>query len=275
MSKLMCFGVPNVGNTCYLSSAVTVLSGTQLFDRCIPLSKFITNDSAAAVVRVVSSLRTGIAVTFDQVKDMVKSLVRAKCIEGGTGQQDASEALVKIMDLLSNGSADHYGSKWTRTRTDGKTPTVVIAVEKDVVDSVLVLSLGKDKKKSVQSLLNNYMKPETVEDGTVRTSAMTLAPRVLVLIVSRGDVSSRRNHDAVTVDEKIMIGTVGFELRAVCLHLSTTSQGGHWVSAVRAASIGKWFEYNDSAPIIPMDETTYLKTPRVCQGVSVLVYEPV
>lgn len=263
-------GLKNIGNTCFMNSAL------QLLVNCTVLSKFILNNNFKSekinlYKKFLSEYFINKVTTPNSIKELVS---QQNNIFSGYEQQDSHEFLVCIIDILNEEFKKEHklnpkeilgvGMDNLINSLFNTNITSIIYCEKTgdksknkVGETILSLPI-RNSESNLSDSINDFTEIENLEgdskwfndkdnnyyDAHKRLFIKSL-PKYLIIHLKRFGFNrfSKKNNSEVKMDQKININNNDFELRSIVFHIGNTG-GGHYISLVNSNS--KWFLFNDS-----------------------------
>lgn len=240
-------GSANLGNTCFLNSAVQLLCRAHIVSDAA-LKHFGELDHP--VVNVLRQFRDAPAGQIVNLSGLQQTLVRAGLIAAGR-QEDAHEVLTWLLDTLPRPLHVLYDVGITSSVTCGRCGGVSshVVQEKSVplpihgpsFDTAYSAFTGQEKLEGDNAYQCDGCKAKT---EAVRASSLTQLSRYLFVCLKRYTAAGK------IVDEVAMPVTINtsinnYVLAGFIVHYGS-SYGGHYVTYVRDPANNAWFVADDS-----------------------------
>jgi len=264
-------GLNNIGNTCFMNSAL------QLIVNCTVLTKFILNNSFNSVKlncykQFLFDYLTNKVITPNTVKKMVSN---ENNIFAGYEQQDAHEFLITLIDIIyeelkeefkdsndeilgikndkllnvifdTNVSSiiycDEIGEK-SKTKFGEKILSLPIPKEKDITLTKCIEKFTEIEKLSGDCKWYNDKDKKYYE--AFKRLYIKSYPKYLIIHLKRFDYnfSSRKINNSINMDLELNLKDDSYSLRSIVFHMGNVG-GGHYVNIVRKNN--KYYMCNDS-----------------------------
>lgn len=264
-------GLNNIGNTCFMNSAL------QLLVNCTVLTKFILNNEFASkklncYKQFLKDYFSNKVITPNSVKLLVSG---ENSIFYGYEQQDAHEFLVFLLDIISEELKNENKenpksvmgvemSELIKVIFNTNITSIIYCEETDdksktkAGENILSLAIGTTKT-TFEDCIEKFQKIEQLtgdqkwfndKDNKYYDAYKRLYiksyPKYLIIHFKRFNFSgfSRKNNNEVEMNEKILLKNDVYRLRSIVFHMGNTG-GGHYVSIVSKGD--KWLLCNDSS----------------------------
>ena len=268
MSELIC-GLNNIGNTCFMNSAL------QLLVNCNVLTKFILNTEFSSkkiniYKKFLENYKNNDITTPDQVKLMI-SLENA--IFRGTRQHDSHEFLIYLIDLLNDEFKSEFeNSNILVANVDAK--DLINNLFNNKITNIIYSDQTEEKVKNrfaekilslpinnhcydLDDCLNLFQKIDELSGENKWESEKTKEKvealkklqirkfsKYVIIHLKRFDNMNNKNGKSIKFKELTNLNNNKYELRAVIKHMGGT-RGGHYICAVKKKN--KWLLANDSS----------------------------
>lgn len=278
MDSKIC-GLNNIGNTCYMNSAL------QLIVNCKVLSKFILNSNfKSEKLNIYKSFLQKYMNEESFSPSGVKNLLgERKNIFAGYSQNDSHEFLIFLIDLLNDEFIKEYKnvnkkifkievSKLVKTLFDNQIVSIIYSEESDekskniISENILSIPIYGNK---LIDCINKFEEIEILDNDNkwkskklnkeVKAYKRLLVKKYakyLIIHLKRFSYTnfSSKNSKNIKFDELIELNKNKYELRGLIKHMGTTS-GGHYISCVKKSKT--WYLCNDSS-VSKVDINNYL-----------------
>lgn len=271
MNILNTCGLNNIGNTCFMNSAL------QLLVNCTVLSKFILNNDFESkklncYKQFLKDYFSNKVITPNSVKLLVSD---QNSIFYGYEQQDAHEFLVFLIDIISDELIEE-NKKNPKNVMGIEMSNLVKVIFNTNISSIIYCDETKDKSKTkagenilslaignsrtnLEECLENFQKIEKLDGDqqwlndkdnkyydAYKRLYIKSYPKYLIIHFKRFNFSrfSRKNNTEVEMSEQIKLKNDNYKLRAIVFHMGSTG-GGHYISIVNKGD--KWLLCNDSS----------------------------
>ena len=254
----------NEENSCYIASAVSVLSTTNLWQY---LSQ--VREKTAIEADLEELLRPGdqvhrsmrIRATIDQ-----HELPGFPKYNNGT-QEDAGEFLLAILTALSRVSdlyQRHFQAAVREYEKRCLRCNKRTRCNEDAVNITNPYTIQMNTRHyTVQTAIDDFLRPEnnTFCEGcqsvnpTTTISVLTQVPNYLPVLVNRSKQNGRKDTQKILVDVEVEINKERYELKGFIHHYSPTGSAnhGHYTSCLKASN-NYWYKMDDAAEKQPLTE---------------------
>lgn len=245
----------NIGNNCYLNSALQVLFNCDEFKQSL---EFCDTDNS--LVKRLKYILIKYLADAHNIRILKRELSKYdNKLFGNNMQQDSHEALIKIIDTLheiNNNYSSMFRGKFTTTFECEKCKNTLS--KQDDFFSVDI----NTSKNSVTECINEFIKPELIEDarcekcnsmGLQKYTNISRMPRVLIICMKRFQYDNhgklKKNNQCVSIDEHFSVEENGnikhvYELTSMVSHYGSGINSGHYnVDVLRNSS---WYNVDDN-----------------------------
>ena len=236
-------GIHNIGNSCYLNSALQLLFNSDDFSKISYKSKELYKE--------IKEYREG-GTTYNPTN--IKSLIDSRTnLFKGSSQQDSSEFIIFLFDIISNFNNNELYEKFgIKTNINIKCKLTKCLHESSHIenDLMLVLPLTSDLSDSYRM----YKSSERLENENAyecdKCKIKTIArkrietvkwPNNLIIVLKRFDMM-RKDNSKITIP---INWRHGYTLEGGIIHIGSFN-GGHYIYYGYNKSTQEWFIANDS-----------------------------
>lgn len=267
MNKLI--GLNNIGNTCYLNSALQLLINCTVLTKVILTTKFDNIKLNYIKNFFINYSNSEVSICPDKLKLIVGEKSKKFL---SFGQQDSHEFLIYLLEVLE----DEFKKSFTNEEIckiklceligslfDIGISSVIYSEETNeqskihINERILSLPIKKGDNITLYDCLNDFLKVEKLDGDSkwfsekynknvvaYKRLILKKLPKYLIIHLKRFSYfsSSNKNNKAVKCDEKIIIEDRNYDLRGIIYH-SGTANGGHYISVIKLN--GEWYLCND------------------------------
>ena len=274
-------GLNNIGNTCYMNSAIQLLLSCKVLVQVLSNYKFkskILND----LKNIINQYKTNSVITPIIFKQIIEN--RYDKFKGGR-QQDSHEFIILFLDILEEefrkeDDNEIFGLKIKNMISsifDTNCSSIVFCEKYNekskskICDRVLSLSIPNIKEVNLNNCIENYTKIEKLSgesqwlyekkneyvDAYKRIHIKNLS-KYLIIQLKRFTffTNSLKDNRDVYMKENFEFNGKMYDLRSIIIHSGNTN-GGHYVSIVKIND--KWMLCNDSNVNEVMNIDQFLK----------------
>jgi ubiquitin carboxyl-terminal hydrolase 8 len=267
MNKLI--GLNNIGNTCYLNSAL------QLLINCTVLTKIIltTNFNNAKLNYIKNFFINYFNSEIPICPNKLKIIVGQKSNKFMSfAQQDSHEFLIYLLEILEEEFKNHFTNEeickiklkeLISSLFDIGITSIIYSEETNeqskthINERILSLPIKKGDNITLNDCINDFLKVEKLDGDSkwfsqknnknvvaYKRLILKRLPKYLIIHLKRFSYfsSSNKNNKVVKCDEKIIIEDRNYDLRGIVYH-SGTANGGHYISVIKLN--GEWYLCND------------------------------
>lgn len=265
-------GLNNIGNTCFMNSAL------QMLVNCTVLSKFILNNEFKSLKlncykKFLADYFSNNVITPLTVKNMVSE---NNSLFSGFQQQDAHEFLISIIDIIQEEFKKEYkdssqeilgikNNKLVDVILDTNITSIIYCEETSdksktkIGEKVLSLPIPRKKNISLDDCIEKFTEIEKLsgdsqwlndKDNNYYDAYKRLYiksyPKYLIIHLKRFDYTYGANKisNPIRMNEKIILKNDTYRLRSIVFHMGNVG-GGHYINILNKNN--KWYVCNDSS----------------------------
>lgn len=265
-------GLNNIGNTCFMNSALQLLINCRILTKFI-ISTDFDNPKLRTYKRFLEEYHSYHVITPHELKNIVSM---DNPIFRGSRQHDAHEFLVKLLDLIDTEIKKEFKNSSQSIATtknnnienkrlldvifNNNISSTVFSNEVndestiDVPEKTLSLPI---KGNTLNKCLQSFQQIEILEDkwfsekfnkkvNASKQLSINKFAKYLIIHLKRFnyDRRSSKNGSSVEFDEYMTLNDNNYELRSIVLHSGGTD-GGHYVAVVKKNDT--WYMCNDAS----------------------------
>jgi len=267
MNKLI--GLNNIGNTCYLNSALQLLINCTVLTKIILTTKFDNVKLNYIKNFFINYSNSEVPICPDKLKLIVGQKSNKFM---SFGQQDSHEFLIYLLEILEEEFKNHFTNEeickiklneLISSLFDIGISSIIYSEETNeqsktyINERILSLPIRKGDNITLTDCLNDFLKIEKLDGDSkwfseknnknvvaYKRLILKRLPKYLIIHLKRFSYfsSSNKNNKSVKCDEKIIIEDRNYDLRGIVYH-SGTAHGGHYISVIKLN--GEWYLCND------------------------------
>ena len=251
-------GIQNIGNSCYLNSALQLLFNSYDFYQLLNMSN---NVELKQNIINYHSIETNIF-NPKNIKLLIDNMTSQFL---GMSQQDSSEFIIYLFDIIDKTQHNIlYDMFSIQTKINIKCKLINCLHETERIENELLLYLpitsdlsdSYREYKMVEKLENNYKCDKCMTKIISRKKIETYKwPNNLIIVLRRFDSMMKKNNDMINIPFNWRHGYV---LNGGIVHIGNYG-GGHYIYYGYNKDIGKWFIANDDTISIITDIDKFLK----------------
>ena len=264
-------GLNNLGNTCYLNSALQILVNCTVLSKVI-LSQTFRSDKLNIYKKFLLNYRN----SSDAISpNEIKLLVGEKNNKFLNFQQhDSHEFLIHLLEIIDDEIKKEFGESNKKILNIKISDLLNILFDNNIVSIIYsdetnekskskisekLISLPLDKNCSkISDCINKFEEIEILKNNnrwlSVKEKKYVNAYKRLIIkkyakyVIFHMkrfsyDISSSKNSKEIEFNEYINLNNKKYELRGIIIHMGST-EGGHYISIVKK---NKWYLCNDSS----------------------------
>ncbi|CAF3345049.1 unnamed protein product [Rotaria sp. Silwood1] len=288
-------GLINIGNTCFMNSAIQCLSNIPQLTEWAKKQQLSNHEATVtqAYTSLIKSIWSGENASFTPY-DIKNRVSQHAPIFSDYAQKDSHEFMNSLLNALHSEFIENDLSKEQSSIVTNlfaiTTQSRVTCLHCDMSDSLeeitycLPLSLENESTVTLQTLLNDFLKEEQLDgqyycsncqdfqSAKQKTSLCQPLPPVIIVQLKRFTYDETNNKLNTLVEYPIDNWNVDgsdnalYDLVAVSMHVGHL-QGGHYTTFACLNGLGPWYHFNDSN-IEPIHDTDCL----VNRNAYVLLY---
>ena len=256
------FGISNPKNHCYMHSVIQLLFSIL---RTISQHFQFNSNTEGSISKFLFEIACSASSSTDV--DVLKfRLIQYDEFYSGEQQEDASECLMMLLELINKGSVPYCGSNDNSTRVSLSEILFSFMLEKYIVcdacglrspsfESSRVLYITPTCTSSMQELIKQGMKQKLEKScfrykkntWHVESNHLLQPPKYLVIVVNRFRYINNnftKDRCSIPMDMTVVLGLHKFSLQATIDHYGPSMYSGHYTASVNCCK--RTFYCNDS-----------------------------
>jgi len=264
-------GLNNIGNTCFMNSAL------QLIVNCTVLTKFILNNNFSSkklncYKKFLVDYLSNNVITPNTVKQMVSD---ENSIFAGFQQQDAHEFLITLIDIIYDELRKEFKDKDDNILGIKNNKLIDVIFDTNITsiiycdtiseksktrigEKILSLSIPKKKNITLNDCIEKFTEIEKLSGDcqwlndkdkkyydAYKRLYIKSYPKYLIIHLKRFDFTFGANkiNNSIDMDLNLNLKNENFSLRSIVVHIGNVG-GGHYINIVNKNNT--WYVCNDS-----------------------------
>ncbi len=248
-------GIPNIGNTCYLASAMQCIANHKDYRNMFVNPSEDNKDISEKGKILIEKISKNEKIEKEDVqsfKDACTSIKLFKIFEGSS-QQDSDEFLMKLCQVFNfNNRIEIREEKYDKK-------SFLLGKNNKVGCDKIRLNLAALSSRDLGGMVKELYtkKYERIISGSSPIDIITKlvsCKNLLPIQINRGDIYGKKDQCNIAIPYKFGISkecfegsslkSLLFELKSVIVHYGSTYNSGHYVAYVKKGS--QWYLCNDS-----------------------------
>ena len=240
-------GIYNIGNSCYLNSAIQMLFNSEDFREILKNTIF---------EKMIDTYDTSTIYNPTAVKQVVNTNMQNNNLFANTDQQDSHEFIIYLFDVLdkllgkNNKLYDKFGINIT---TNIKCKNANCQKESNNISTELFLQLPITNELDLSDSYRHYKSVERLENDNAyfcercnkkvlarKNTITTKWPDNLIIVLKRFDYNMRKDNRQINIP---LIWRHGYKLKGGIIHIGSYG-GGHYIYF--GEENNEWFIANDT-----------------------------
>ena len=296
-SKAGLCGLVNIGNTCFMNSALQCLSHIPKFTEWARKQQPSCNKGSVtqAYTSLIRSMWSGETICTN-LYDVKKRVSQHAAIFSDYAQKDSHEFMNSLLNAIHSESVENCSSEEQSSIVNDlfciRTESRVRCLECNIYDSIeeitycLPLPLENEQTVTLETLLDNFLKEEPLDgqyycshcqdlrSAEQKTSLCQPLPPVIIVQLKRFTFDETNNKLNTFVQYPITNWNIDdsnkslYDLAAVSMHVGNLERG-HYTTYACLSTSGHWYHFNDLC-VEPVDDNDM--SCLVNENAYVLVY---
>eukprot|EP01080_Neovahlkampfia_damariscottae_P005047 gene5047-8643_t len=267
-------GLNNLGNTCFLNSALQCLMYVPLFNNYLQTRTPIHSKNFSPLDSLFDLIKKSKSSTHPiSPSEIVRNLKTiGKHFRLGR-QEDSQEFIINLIDKMENSILSKFKNKLDNKVKETNAVRQIFGgyflsqvetasgYKSNTYDSFVDLSLNIQNVNSIKKAINNFSKPDILNkenkyknpitdqyENAKKSITIYRAPLVLIVSLKRFSYDGRKINKFIQFDEILEIKDHSkvqkYYLTGIVVHLGSTRNSGHYISFVKGSN-GAWYEMDD------------------------------